>query len=305
MRNRSIVFIILFSAFILFNPGTNYYTDLFVNRPEVFSATDHTIAFQKNDIPVVINPAVIPLVSAQGVYIADLTSFSPVYKKNEHMHMLPASTTKVITALTAYDAFKLDDVLTVKRVVAEGQVVGVVKNEKLTFESLLYGLLVYSGNDIAYVLADNYPGGYDAFIEKMNKKAQELHMVDSHFINPAGLDAPGQYSSPFDLALAGRQLLQNKELAKIVSTKSITISDVDFNYFHELTNVNKLLGEIPGVGGLKTGYTEEAGENLISFYKRHGHQFLIVILKSDDRFADTTAVIHWIDGNVRFEEFKS
>lgn len=302
MHNRFIVAIILFSAFLLFYPGTNYYTDLFVNRPSVFSATNHTITFKSHEIPTLINPNIPPLISADGVYIADLTSFSPIFEKNSHTHMLPASTTKIITALTAYDAFKLDDVLTVKRVVAEGQVVGVVKDERLTFESLLYGLLVYSGNDIAYVLADNYPGGYDKFVAKMNEKAQELHMNDSHFVNPAGLDASGQYSSPFDLALAGRQLLENKELAKIVSTKSITISDVDFNYFHELTNVNKLLGEIPGVGGLKTGYTEEAGENLISFYKRHGHQFLIAILHSQDRFQDTTSIINWINSNIKFEE---
>ncbi|HLL60376.1 MAG TPA: hypothetical protein VK338_01545, partial [Candidatus Nitrosocosmicus sp.] len=156
------------------------------------------------------------------------------------------------------------------------------------------------GNDAAYVIADKYPGGYDVFIQQMNKRAEELHMKNSSFINPAGLDAGGQYSSPYDLALAGRELLKNKELSKIVSTKSITVSDVDFTYFHPLTNVNKLLGEIPGVGGLKTGYTEDAGQNLISFYKKNNHQFLIVILKSDDRFIDTRAIINWIDTNIKF-----
>jgi D-alanyl-D-alanine carboxypeptidase len=170
----------------------------------------------------------------------------------------------------------------------------------MTFENMLYGLLVYSGNDVAYAIADNYPGGRDAFIKKMNEKAASLSMYDSHFENPAGLDSSNQYSSAFDLALVGREVLKNKELSKIVSTKSITVSDEDFKYFHDLTNVNKLLGEIPGVGGLKTGYTEEAGENLVSFYKKGEHKFLIVILKSQDRFLDTRSIITWIDTNIDY-----
>jgi len=170
--------------------------------------------------------------------------------------------------------------------------------EKITVENLLYGLLVHSGNDAAYVLADNH--GFEKFIDLMNKKAKELKMMDSYFKNPAGLDENNQYTTPFDLALAARVLLENPYLAKIVSTKEITISDVDFKYFHKLTNVNKLLGEIAGLGGLKTGYTEEAGENLVSFYKKNGHQFIIVILKSQDRFYDTTNVINWIEENIDY-----
>lgn len=294
------IFVVLITLLLLFYPGNNYYSDLFAYKSHLFSQKTKQISFKSSDIPYLVNTNSSPFLTAQGAYILDLTSFTPVYEKNAHDHFLPASTTKVITALTAYEHFKLDDVLTVKRVVNEGQVMGLVQNEKLTFESLLYGLLVYSGNDAAYVIADNYPGGYDVFIQQMNKRAEELHMKNSSFINPAGLDAGGQYSSPYDLALAGRELLKNKELSKIVSTKSITVSDVDFTYFHPLTNVNKLLGEIPGVGGLKTGYTEDAGQNLISFYKKNNHQFLIVILKSDDRFIDTRAIINWIDTNIKF-----
>lgn len=303
MSNRRIVILILFAFLFLFYPGNNFYIDLFSYRPQLFHTKDQTIPFKNSPVPYV-PVGSLPLITAQGAYIIDLTSKTPIFEKNTHEHFLPASTTKVITALTAYDYFKLDDVLTVKRVLTEGQVIGLVQGEKMTFENMLYGLLVFSGNDVAYVIADNYPGGYDAFVKKMNEKAASLHMTNSHFINPAGLDALGQYSSPFDLSLAGIELLHNKELSKIVSTKSITISDIDFNYFHPLNNVNRLLGEIPGVGGLKTGYTEEAGENLISFYRRNGHQFLMVILKSDDRFLDTTNVINWIEGNVKYLTIK-
>jgi D-alanyl-D-alanine carboxypeptidase len=170
--------------------------------------------------------------------------------------------------------------------------------EKITVENLLYGTLVHSGNDAAYVLADNY--GYEKFIKLMNEKAKKLSMKNTHFTDPTGLKENNQYSSPFDLALAARELLKNPYLAKIVSTKEIIISDVDFKYFHKLTNVNKLLGEIQGLGGLKTGYTQEAGENLVSFYKKNGHQYLIIILKSEDRFADTEKIINWINENVDY-----
>lgn len=125
-------------------------------------------------------------------------------------------------------------------------------------------------------------------------------MKDSHFTNPAGLDNRSQLVTPFDLSLAARALLQNKYLSRIVSIKEITISDVDFKIFHTLTNVNQLLGEIQGIGGLKTGYTENAGENLVSFYKHQGRQYIIVILKSQDRFSDTKAVVNWIDSNINY-----
>ena len=125
-------------------------------------------------------------------------------------------------------------------------------------------------------------------------------MINSHFTDPSGLEEIIQYTTPFDLALAARELLKNPYLAKIVSTKEIIISDADFKYFHKLSNVNQLLGEIQGIGGLKTGYTEAAGENLVSFYKKNGHQFVIVLLKSQDRFQDTRNVINWIEANIDY-----
>jgi D-alanyl-D-alanine carboxypeptidase len=300
MRSRHIVFFILLTFLFLFYPGNYFYRDLFVYNPQLFAKQEDTITFTKTDIPHIKNPFSMPFITAQGSYVVDLATFTPVFSKNEHMRLFPASTTKMLTALVAYDRFSLDDTLVAHNIVNIGQVMGLVEGEKMTFENMLYGLLVYSGNDVAYAIADNYPGGRDVFVQKMNQKAASLSMRDSHFENPAGLDAQNQYSSAFDLALVGREVLKNKELSKIVSTKSITVSDEDFKYFHDLTNVNKLLGEIPGVGGLKTGYTEEAGENLVSFYKKGDHRFLIVILKSQDRFLDTRSILTWIDSNIDY-----
>lgn len=241
-----------------------------------------------------------PTLTSQSAYVVDLPSFTPIIDLNSREKLFPASTVKVVTALVAMDVYKPDDVITVKRALNEGQIMGLRQGEKITVENLIYGILVHSGNDAAYAIADAY--GFDKYIALMNKKAAALGMNDSHFTNPAGLDDAPQHITAFDLAVASRALLANNFLRKVVATKEITISDVDYQIFHQLTNVNRLLGEIQGIGGLKTGYTESAGENLVSFYKKNGHQYIIVVLKSQDRFEDTRNVVNWINENVTFDE---
>lgn len=286
-----------FTLLFLFYPGDSYYFHIFAYNRSLFAEKKSSELPKVNPVPYLKNQYY-PEVSAEGIYIVDLPSFTPVFQRKEHEKFLPASTNKIITALVASDLYKPDKVITVKRVLTEGQTMGLVQNERITVENLLYGTLVHSGNDAAYALADEY--GFEQFVVLMNKKAKGLNMNNTHFANPAGLDDYSQYVSPFDLALAARELLKNPYLSKIVSTKEIVISDIDFQVFHKLVNVNKLLGEIQGIGGLKTGYTENAGENLVSFYKRNGHQFIIVILKSQDRFTDTKNIVQWIQQNVDY-----
>lgn len=302
MKGQHLILTLVFSCMFLFYPGDGYYPKLFAfNRP-LFDGAKKKLVYAIKPVPYLADAAGSPRLSAQGAYVADLASFTPILEKNPRARFLPASTAKIITALAAGDLYVSETVLTVKNVLAEGQNMKLVPGERMTFENLLYGLLVHSANDAAYVLADNHPDGFEAFVAAMNQKAAELGMKNSFFQNPAGLDENGQYTTPYDLALAGRALMNNKELAKIVAIKNITVADVDFQYFHPLDNVNKLLGEIPGVGGLKTGYTEEAGENLVTLYKKNGHTFLIVILKSEDRFEDTKQTVVWIENNVKYEE---
>lgn len=273
------------------------YIKIFSYNRDLFTKVTTYTPPKKYEIPAA-KQAPPPAVTADAAYIIDLQSFSPLYGKNEKKQLFPASTTKILTALVAMDVYKPDDVVTIKRVITEGQVMGLTVGEKISIENLLYGMLVHSGNDAAYAVADAY--GYDQFIARMNEKAQNIGMRSSRFKNPAGLDDPNQLSSAFDLALASRELLSNRLLRKIVGTKEITISDEDYKVFHRLTNVNRLLGEIEGIGGLKTGYTESAGENLISFYKHNNHNLLIIVLKSQDRFTDTRTVVKWIDDNVTY-----
>lgn len=298
MPYRFLVLLVFFTGMFLFYPGNSQMYRIFTQYPEAFTPPVAAAVPELNPVPVVTSTSQ-PILTAQGVYVVDLKSFTPVYERNANREFYPASTTKVITALVAQDLYSNDEVVTVKRILNEGQVMGLVQGEEITVENLLYGSLVHSGNDAAFALADHY--GYDDYIRKMNEKATALGMKNSRFVNPTGLDDSRQVSSPYDLALAGRAVLNNNLLRKMVSTKAITISDVDFKIFHQLTNVNQLLGEIPGLGGLKTGYTEAAGQNLISFYRRPDNsEFLIVVLKSEDRFADTTSIINWLNSNVTF-----
>lgn len=297
MKYRRHVLFTLLTLLLLFYPGDSFYFHIFAYNRSLFTQIKTPAKLKAVSFPYLKYPTY-PDVSAQGVYIADLPTFTPIYEKNAHEKYYPASTTKIITALVVNDRFQPDDVLKVSRATVEGQIMNLVPGEKITAENLLYGILVHSANDAAFAFADNV--GYDTFVSLMNKKAKDLHMTQSHFQNPPGFDSPFQYTTPFDLALAARELLSNKYLKRFVSTKEITISDVDYNYFHHLVNVNKLLGEIHGIGGLKTGYTEQAGENLVSFYKKNGHEYIIVILKSEDRFTDTTTIVNWINENVSY-----
>lgn len=298
-----IVFLIFLGFLVLGIPGQNIYTTFLPAR-----------AAQARVLPPVPAPAPYPVnvtgvfpeaeVTAAGVVVLDIDSGVYLYRRNEEEILSPASTTKILTALVALDAFDLDEIVTVKSVANDGQVMGLVPGERITVENLLFGALIHSGNDAAFALAEHYPGGIDAFVMAMNQKAKELYLSKSTFTNPAGYDHPNHKMTPMDLAQLGSVALNNHTIAKMVAIPQITVSDVTHTYFHPLSNVNQLLGKIPGVGGIKTGWTEEAGENLITLVERGGHRVIIVVLKSADRFADTTWLIDWIFGNYQWHVFR-
>lgn len=241
-------------------------------------------------------------ISASAVVVLDVDSGVYLYKRNELLELAPASTTKILTALVTLDSYALDETVTVKTATATGQVIGLAPGETITVENLLYGALIHSGNDAAFALADYYPGGVNAFVGKMNEKAVELHMDGSHFTNPMGYDDPAHKMTALDLARLSVVALGNTTIAKMVAIPQITVSDTTHTHYHKLTNVNQLLGKIPGVGGIKTGWTEEAGENLVTYLERSGRKIIFVVLHSRDRFGDTIRLIDWVFDNYRWEE---
>ncbi len=274
--------------------------------PDISRFVPIVVAGEKSfpQIPVLKNQVTYPVLSSQGVIALDLNSGVSLYEKNPDKTLLPASTTKIITALVAMDSFPLEEVLTVPQGRVDGQKMGLYPGEQLKFENLLYGLLVYSANDSAETLAANFPGGRSAFINQMNIKAKELHMQNSNFHNPVGLDSELQYTTARDLARATEVAIRNPEFAKIVATKDIVVTDVTGKSKYNLVNINELLGKIPGVMGVKTGWTENARENLVTFIERDGHKIMMVVLGSQDRFGETKELIDWVFANYEWQDVK-
>lgn len=247
------------------------------------------------DNPILKDNSIFPVLSAQGVVVSDLGSGVPLYEKNSDTKLLPASTTKIVTALVALDVYKLDQVLTIPRGVnVDGQKMGLYTGEQMKVEDLLYGLLVYSANDAAMTLALSHPEGYDAFVNAMNEKAVKLSMLNTHFENPVGLDGGSQVTTAKDLLLASEVAMRNPTFAKIVGTKSIILTDTTGKTKYNLNNINELVGNVPGVMGVKTGWTENARENLVTYVDRDGHRIIVVLLGSQDRFGETKELINWI-----------
>lgn len=296
-RKLSSLILILGFAFILFLfPAPNVYFQSFSANYAINADVDIKLP-DPPPVPVNISGQNPQELTAEGIIIVDLPSNITLYEKKATTRFNPASTTKIISALVALDHYQMDDVLIVGHVETEGRKMNLIAGEKMTFESLLYGMLVHSANDAAYTIAENYPGGIENFVVAMNQKVATLHLENSHFNNPIGFDSEFTYTTPVDLSKIAKVALNNKTISKIVGTKAITVSDIDYTNFHALTNVNELLGKIAGVAGVKTGYTENGGEILVSEIKKNGHSVLLVVLKSQDRFKETTILIDWIFNN--------
>ena len=214
-------------------------------------------------------------------------------EKKINERLPPASTTKMMTALVAVNKYSLTKLITVNKPYQVGVVIGLQKGEELTLENLLYGLLLDSGNDAAMAIAGGLENS-DEFIAEMNREVFNLGLKNTQFVNPSGLDHPDHYSSAYDLAVIGEAVMSNPELAKIVATKSTVVYDSDRKIVHVLENRNKLLDSL-GVIGVKTGFTDTAGEVLVTAIRREENTYLIVVMGSQDRFGDTKQLIHWLD----------
>ena len=246
----------------------------------------------------VIKTEFIPQISAQGAIIMDADSKVVLYSKNPDLRFSTASTTKIMTALTALSYFKNSDILTVKEATDDGSVIHLFTGEQMSFNNLLYAMLLPSANDAALAISQNYPGGEQSFVAKMNEKAKELMLYNTHYSDPAGLIDTGDYTTPFDLARLASFAIKNSTFKQIVNTKETVIYD-SLGKTYSLENLNKLLG-IDGVNGIKTGYTEEAGEVLVTSKEEKGKTIIIVVMGSLDRFADTVKLLDLVSNNLTY-----
>ena len=225
-------------------------------------------------------------ITAKSALIYDLSSNKVLFDKNAKEKLPMASLTKIMTAIIALENPRKDD-----RYVVEGSdlvgedSMGLGTGETLSLKELLYGLMLKSGNDAAETLAGNFKGGRSAFIKAMNDKAKSLGLKDTNFTNPTGLEGDGkQYTTAYDLIVISKYALDNFPLFnQIVSTFDYNIEASSSHKAFFLENETNLLTSYPGVKGVKTGFTPEAGLCLVTYLDYQGHKVLGVVLGSDDR----------------------
>ena len=223
-------------------------------------------------------------VSATAAVLMDADMGQVLYEKNGDRQMLIASTTKIMTALVVLEHAAPDDVITVTPDhMAEGSSMYLRAGETVRVEELLYGLLLCSGNDAALALTE-CAGGLTPFVALMNEKAAALGMAHTSFANPNGLDADGHYSTARDMAVLAAAAVENPTFRRICSSRSVTIGQ------RTMENHNRLLRQVEGCVGLKTGYTRAAGRTLVSCTERDGCRLVAVTLQDGNDWADHAAL---------------
>jgi serine-type D-Ala-D-Ala carboxypeptidase (penicillin-binding protein 5/6) len=246
--------------------------------------------------PTEFTPDGIPKTAAASVIVVDANSGRILYEKNADHVRPPASTQKLLTALIVAETGFLDRPVTVQSIdtMCEPVKLGIKAGETYQRMDLLRALLVKSPNDVARCLARDNAGSVEGFAAVMNRRALQLGAVHSHFVNPNGLPAPGQYSSARDLAIIARAAYANPTIRSIVCLPQLV-----FRYAsgrtRELENTNKLLRRLPYCNGMKTGYTDAAGKCLIASGTRPGKDVIVVVLgdSSSRVWRDASALLSW------------
>lgn len=242
------------------------------------------------------------IINSRSAIIYDRISGSVLYGKNENEKRKMASTTKIMTAIIVIENSNLDDVVTVSSKSANtgGSRLGLHKNDKISVRDLLYGLLLCSGNDAAVALAEHVGGDVIKFATLMNNKCNSLGLTSTHFITPHGLDNDDHYTTAYELAVITNYALKNKTFCNFVRTKNHTV------YINgtpkNLTNTNELLGNLNGVYGVKTGFTNGANRCLVTAVKRDNMDLICVVLGADtknDRTRDSIKLIEYAFNNFK------
>jgi D-alanyl-D-alanine carboxypeptidase (penicillin-binding protein 5/6) len=237
-------------------------------------------------------PAV-PHVTAAGWVVADVDTGEVLAARNPHGRYLPASTLKTLTAVSVLPLLDLR-----KRYVAshadvniEGSRVGLVEGMRYPIGTLVESMLVVSGNDAANAVA-SAAGGATRTVATMNATAQRLQAYDTLARNPSGLDAPGQLTSAYDLALIARAGLAMPKFAQYAATLRDTVPAPGGRRF-EIYNHNKLLTKYQGDIGIKTGYTIAARHTYVGAARRNGHTIVVTLMRSESLYPDATALLDW------------
>ncbi|MDX6250263.1 MAG: hypothetical protein QOF10_3623 [Kribbellaceae bacterium] len=244
---------------------------------------------------VVADGATPPAVQASAFVVADLDTGSVLAAKAPHAKLRPASTLKTLTALVLLPRLNKTD-----QVIGTGQDAGIIGSKVGVYPGLRYsvdllfqGMFLASGNDAVHALAAHDQGGVPATVQRMNQKAEEIGALDTHVTDPTGLDADGQYSSAYDLALFAQSGLRREDFAKYASTK-YTNFPLAKTGTYQVANQNKLLFNYPGALGVKTGYTTLARNTFVGAARRDGHTLVVTLMNSPHGITeDASQLLDW------------
>lgn len=246
-----------------------------------------------------------PEVNGQAYCVMDADTGEVIISKNMDARMYPASITKIMTALIAFEQCKnLDDEITFSETALDISSISstlhpVAKvGETMSFMDVMYGLMLSSGNECANALAEYTYGDVGTFVEKMNERAQQIGAVNTHFTNPHGLHDENHYTTAKDMDLIFREALKNKDFVKVASTPTYNIPETnkeDSRYCE--AGHRMVLGTIPceGIIAGKSGRTREAGRTLMTAVERNGRTLVIALLKTNDNnlYGDTQVLIDY------------
>ncbi|MBQ2696981.1 MAG: D-alanyl-D-alanine carboxypeptidase [Clostridia bacterium] len=222
--------------------------------------------------------------TAKSAIMIDAASGTVLYSKNPNERLGMASTTKIMTGILALEYGNLNDVYTVSPNGdwVEGSSIYLNPDEKITLETLLYGLLLKSGNDAALAIAKHISGSEQAFVALMNEKAAELGLKNTHFANPHGLYAEEHYTTAHELAKLAAYAMQNPVFEQIVNTSQYKEKPVGERDGRVINNANKLISMFAEADGIKPGYTPETGRTLVGSASKNGVRVITVTLDCSD-----------------------
>ena len=226
-------------------------------------------------------------VSAESAIVINADTNEIIFEKNSSEKKSMASTTKIMTCLLAVESGRISEKVTVTgKIHSDGSSVGLKEGNVLTLESLVYAMMLESGNDAAEVTAEFLSGSEEKFSEIMNKKAIKIGMTNTNFVTASGLDSDEHYSTAHDMALLGAYAVRNPIFRRFCSTEVKTINFISPVYSVTFSNHNKLLRFCDGVFGIKTGFTKKSGRCLVSACEREGVTLICVTLNAPNDWDD-------------------
>lgn len=291
----------LLSLYIAANLEPNLsLTQTDISKNENISLRTASLSFanltETTSVPIKNPEMLAPVIEAKASIAMDISSGEILFEKNIHERVQIASITKLMTMLIILEENRFDETVTVSQNAAttEGSTMYLRAGEEITIENLLYGALINSANDSAVALAEHNAGSVDAFVEKMNKRSNQLGLLNTHFSNPIGLDSKNNYSSAYDLARLAEYIYHNKFIKDAATVKNLEVSSTNGKLVHKLESTNELLNSYLKIKGLKTGKTNMAGLCLVAIAENdQGHEIISIVLNSPDRFQESKVLIDW------------